>query len=115
MVGSLAEGDAGNVDGWRSPAGRRNELLAAVDAPILYFPLAATVAFGPPGRTREHPGWLPWSLLGVAFACWAKVVKAVHLEERATMGSDVRTASWRAPLAEPIPAGGGEPGQPARG
>jgi len=30
-------------------------------APILWFPLASTVAFGPPGRTREHPGRLPWS------------------------------------------------------
>jgi len=63
-VGSLAEGDAGNVGGWRSPARRRNELLAAVDAPILCFTLASTVAFGPPGRTREHPGWLPWSRPG---------------------------------------------------
>jgi hypothetical protein len=30
-------------------------------APILWFPLASTVAFGPPGGTREHPGRLPWS------------------------------------------------------
>src|SRR6266581_2215816 len=30
-------------------------------APILWFTLASTVAFAPPGRTREHPGRLPWS------------------------------------------------------
>ena len=30
-------------------------------------------------------------------------------------GDKFEAASWRAPLAEPIPAGGGEPGQPARG
>jgi len=30
-------------------------------------------------------------------------------------GDKFEAASWRAPLAEPIPADGGEPGQPARG
>ena len=30
-------------------------------------------------------------------------------------GDKFEAASWRAPLAEPIPAHGGEPGQPARG
>jgi hypothetical protein len=35
--------------------------MATAVAPILWFPLASTVAFGLPGRTHEHPGRLPWS------------------------------------------------------
>ncbi len=38
-----------------------SSFMSTAVAPILWFPLASTVAFGPPGRTREHPGRLPWS------------------------------------------------------
>ena len=35
--------------------------MSTAAAPILWFRLALTFAFGPPGRTREYPGRLPGS------------------------------------------------------
>jgi len=46
--------------------------MSTAVAPVLCFTLASTVAFGPPGRTREHPGRLPWSRpeCRAPFAVW---------------------------------------------
>ena len=50
---------------------RQLSVLSTAVAPILWFPLASTVTFRPPGRTREHPGRLPWS--GSCAGCRSRI------------------------------------------
>src|SRR5580704_2454026 len=47
--------------------------------------------------------------------CIIEFTEGYVTHETQYFGDKFEAASWRAPLAEPIPADGSEPGQPARG